>query len=235
VKTPHLLHDPLWARALDRDLAGRLIASQEAERARIARDLHDGVCQDVAAFGVDVSYLRRNAGRLQHPEVQQVLLSLERRAASVAESLRLLSHGLHPSLLQHIGVVAALRAHCAEVQRQHAMRVTFVADESVDPKAPLVALSLFRIAQEALRNATRHGRARCATVSLTRDGVELTLTIADDGAGFDVAAARRVGGLGLASIEERAHSIHGRVTIRSNRSEGTSIDVRVPLRMIDHA
>jgi PAS domain S-box-containing protein len=220
-----------WKRslALNRDLAGRLIASQEVERTRIARDIHDGVCQDVAAVSVDLSHLRRTGGDIQNPAAQETLLAVERRTAKVAESLRLLSHGLHPSVLQHIGLVPALQAQCAEVERQHAVQVTFFAEGDIEPASPMIALSLFRIAQEALRNAATHGHARNATVSLVRSYDTLTLAIADDGEGFDPVAARQQDGLGLVSIVERARLMRGFATIQSEPGGGTIVDVRVPL------
>jgi two-component system sensor histidine kinase UhpB len=209
-------------------LAGRLINAQEAERTRIARDLHDGVCQDVAAISVDLSHLRQNTGDIQARDAQAMLLSLQSRTASVAETLRRLSHGLHPSVLNHIGLVAALQAQCAEVERQHRVRVKFFGDGDVEPASGLVALSLFRIAQEALRNSAIHGRARHASVSLSRTDSELTLAVGDDGEGFDPVAARERGGLGLVSIEERARLMKGAMTIRSEPGRGTTIEVRVP-------
>lgn len=212
---------------LNRDLAGRLIASQEAERARIARDLHDGVCQDLASIAVEVSRLRRVAGDLRGRDLQEALLAIEGRAAGVAETLRLLSHGLHPSVLQHIGLVAALQAHCAEVERQHQLRVRFFAHDELQPERPLVSLSLFRIAQEALGNVARHGRARHAAVSLIREANELVLVISDDGCGFDL-AREHGGGLGLVSMEERARLVRGCVTISTAPGFGTTIEVRVP-------
>jgi two-component system sensor histidine kinase UhpB len=211
------------------DLAGRLMTAQEAERTRIARDLHDNACQEVAAIGVDVSQLRHMGGDIQDPYVQQALLSVQSRTVKVAESLRLLSHDLHPGLLQHVGLAAALEAHCAEMERQHHIQVRFFTVGEVEPASPVLTLSLFRIAQEALSNAARHGQAGHVTVSLTRDGDDLTLSVTDDGMGFDVARARQNGGLGLVSIEERARLMKGLVTIRSRLRHGTTIDVRVPL------
>ena len=211
---------------LNRDLVGRLIASQEAERARIARDLHDGVCQDLASIAVEVSRLRHVAGDLRGRDLQEALLAIEGRAAGVAETLRLLSHGLHPSVLQHIGLVAALQAHCAEVERQQHLHVRFFADDEVEPR-PLVGLSLFRIAQEALGNVARHGQARHAAVSLIREANELVLVISDDGCGFDL-AREHGGGLGLVSMEERARLVRGCVTISTAPGFGTTIEVRVP-------
>ncbi len=217
-------------RARNRKLAGRLIAGLETERARIARDLHDGVCQEIAAVSVDLSYLRQHADGLRGSEARDILLAVERRTAGVAESLRLMSHGLHSSVLQHIGLVPALQSHCAEVERQHHVEVTFHADGDVEPTSPAVALSLFRIAQEALGNAARHGHARHATVSLERDGRYLALAVSDDGKGFDVVAASQNGGLGLLSIEERARLVEGDVSVRSRPGSGTIVDVRIPVR-----
>jgi signal transduction histidine kinase len=177
------------------DLAGRLITAQEAERTRIARDLHDDSCQEVAGIAVDISNLvhRRD---IRDVAVRQALSSVHSRVAGVAESLRLLSHDLHPSVLQHIGLVAALEAHCVEVERHYDVQVKFSAEGDVEPAVPTVALSL---------------------------------SVVDDGVGFDVAGARQNGGLGLVSIEERARIVKGQVTIRSQFHQGTRVDVRVPV------
>jgi two-component system sensor histidine kinase UhpB len=212
-----------------RDLAGQLIFAQEVERTRIARDLHDDVCQEVAAIAVDVSNLRQRNATLQDPDVQQALLSVQRRMGRVAEGLRLLSHDLHPNLLKHAGLAAALEAHCAEVERQYHIHVSFHAEGEVEPANPVVMLSLFRIAQEALRNAAKHGHAQQIDLTLSAKGDSLTLVVADDGWGFDPGGVRNNGGLGLVSIEERARLVKGQVTIRSGPQKGTTISVRVPL------
>ena len=218
------------AHALNRDLAGRLITSQEVERTRIARDLHDGVCQDIASLSVAVSQVRQGGGDVKSRDVQDKLRLVQKRAESVAESVRLLSHGLHSSVLHHIGLVAALQAHCAEVERQHDVRIRCFVDGEVEPTTELVGLSLFRIAQEALRNSARHGHARHASVSLSRKDGQLTLVVADDGRGFDVAAVRRSGaGLGLVSIEERARLVKGRSIVTSRPGRGTIVNIQVPL------
>jgi signal transduction histidine kinase len=223
------------AEKLNRALAGRLIASQEAERTRIARELHDGVCQELASLAVDVSYLRQKGSDIGSRNVQEMLDAFQRRTSDIVESVRLLSHGLHPAVLYHIGLTAALHAHCAEVERQHRIRVTLNAETDVQPSDPTVSLALFRIAQEALRNAARHAGTERVTVTLARRNEMLSLTVADEGCGFDVAAARKNSGLGLASIKERARLIHGRALIRSEPGRGTTIHVRVPVDSIDDA
>lgn len=212
-----------------RDLAGQLIFAQEVERTRIARDLHDDACQEVASITVDVSNLRQKDATLQDSDVQQALLSVQRRMARVAEGLRLLSHDLHPNLLKHAGLAAALEAHCTEVERQYHIQVRFHAEGQVEPANPVVMLSLFRIAQEALRNAAKHGHAQQIDLTLSEQGDSLTLSVADDGWGFDPGGVRNNGGLGLVSIEERARLVKGQVTIHSGPQQGTTISVRVPL------
>ena len=214
---------------LNRSLAGRLISSQEAERARIARDLHDGVCQEMASLTVDLSFLRRKSDDAQSQGFKELMRSVEQRSANVAESLRLLSHGLHPAVLNHIGLIAALQADSVEVERQYQMAVTLNLEDDVEPVPPLVALSLFRIAQEALRNAARHARAPHATVSISRDPLGLTLSITDDGKGFDIEGVRQHGGLGLVSIEERARLVRGSAAFHSRPGVGTIIVVRIPV------
>ncbi len=218
-------------RALEhtRDLAGRLITSQEEERMRIARDLHDGICQEVAAIGVDVSNLRHRQGPIQEAGVQALLSSIQQRATDVAAALRLLAHGLHATTLHQVGLVAALQTHCAEIERQHGVQLTLNTDGDVEPANRPVALSLFRITQEALGNAVRHGRARRAAVSLSRDESNLTLTVTDDGIGFDVPVVPHRAGLGLVSMSERARLIRGRLNIQSRRNGGTTVEVRVPV------
>jgi PAS domain S-box-containing protein len=214
---------------MNHSLAGRLISSQEAERARIARDLHDGVCQEMASLTVDLSFLRRKSDDAQGTGFKELMRSVEQRSANVAETLRLLSHGLHPAVLNHIGLVAALQADCVEVERQYQMAVTLSIDDDVEPVPPLVALSLFRISQEALRNSARHARAPHATISLSRDPLGLTLSITDDGEGFDIDGVRQNGGLGLVSIEERARLVRGSATFHSHPGVGTIVVVRIPV------
>jgi two-component system sensor histidine kinase UhpB len=208
-------------------VAGRLIAGQEAERARLARELHDGVCQEIAAVAVDASYLRQRLNQLSPRDAQQILQSIEQRTAAIAESLRRLSHGLHPSVLRHVGLVAALQGHCAEVERLHHLQITLVADDEIDLPGRL-ALPLFRVAQEALQNCVRHANATRATISLVRSSTHVTLSVSDDGVGFDVDAIADKCGLGILSMQERARLARGEVTIRSERGHGTSIEARVP-------
>jgi signal transduction histidine kinase len=216
------------AEAKAKTLAGRLLTAQEAERAKLSRDLHDDACQQIASIAIDLSHLQKSDG--YDPVARETLREIRNRTARLAESLRLVSHDLHPQLLTHLGLVGALKAHCAEVERSHGIRVTLSAPLEAEPRTADRALGLFRITQEALRNAHAHGRARRADVSLQRQGDELVLTITDDGIGFDHVTARAGGGLGLVSIDERAQLLEGTAAVRSRLREGTTVHVRVPDR-----
>jgi two-component system sensor histidine kinase UhpB len=154
---------------------------------------------------------------------------LQQRSAALAENLRLMSHQLHPTVLQQVGLVAALESHRLEMSRVHGVSMELEIAGEVEPLDQPARLAVFRIAQEAVRNAVVHGRASRVAMSLDRTDGQLALSIRDDGKGFDVDAARRSGGLGLVSIEERARLIKGRVRVVSQPGRGTVIDVTVPV------
>ena len=192
----------------NQELVGRLINAQETERARVARDLHDDVSQQLASLSITLSALKRSVGKPHsQPEIEQTIITLQDRTAAAAESIRTLSHELHPSVLQHAGLVPTLRRHCADVGRQHRLTVTFSADDPPGRLSPDLALCLFRVAQEALANAVRHAQPRTIAVQLLvkNDGIELS--VADDGIGF-VASGTSMG-LGLRSINERVRLMGG--------------------------
>jgi signal transduction histidine kinase len=210
-----------------RQLAGRLINAQEAAREDIARDLHDDVCQRLAALSIGVGWLKRSPGHIQDAQTQQALSMLEKETGEVSEGIRRLSHELHPASLQHLGLVPTLKAHCNEVEKQHHVQVSFETTGDLRHLPPDVAVCLFRIAQESLRNGIVHGDAQRLAVSLTRAGEHVELTITDEGRGFDLEAVRRDGGgLGLVSMEERAHVVGGEVHVASGLTQGTTVRVR---------
>lgn len=211
-----------------RRLTGRLIDAQESTRAAIARDLHDDVCQDLAAVAIGVSSLQGTASAYD-AVLQEKLSRLKQTTLDVLERVRRLSQDLHPSTLRVLGLAAALRSHCLEVEKRHDVQVSLDVSPSTGFVPPDAALCLFRIAQEALRNSAVHGQARRINIGLSRIGDDVELVVADDGCGFDVETAGRDGsGLGLISIEERVHLANGRVEIMSQPWDGTTIKVRVP-------
>jgi signal transduction histidine kinase len=212
-----------------RQIAGRLIHAQEATRAEIARDLHDDVCQRLASVSIGVGTLKNTTGSLGDPKVQDGIAALDRETRDAFESIRRLSHELHPSPLRLLGLEPALRSHCREIEKRHGVHIQFSTTDTIGSIHPDVAVCLFRIAQEALRNSIFHGGAKRMTVTLNRDGEEIDLAVADEGHGFDVAAVRNTGrGLGLVTMEERVNLVGGRTSVVSVPDQGTTVRVRSP-------
>ena len=213
----------------NQDLAGRLINAQEEERARIARDLHDDLSQQLAGMAIMLSGLKRKLGKSgSDPEVEQTFATLQDRTTEVALAVRSLSHELHPSVLEYAGLTSTLRSHCADTERHHQVTVAFSPADGLDSLDSDVALCLFRIVQEALANAVRHAHACtiCVSLLITADSVELS--VVDDGIGF-VASERTRSGLGLRSIHERVRFMQGHVSVDSRPGEGTKVLVRIPI------
>jgi signal transduction histidine kinase len=213
-----------------RDLAGRLITAQEEERRRIARELHDGVNQDLAGLSIALSTIEDGLPESTPIGRRQELVRIQARAVELAEAIRHLSHELHPGVLQYAGLATALRSHCREFEREHGLPVTFHADDGLGTIPPDVALCLYRVTQEALKNAAKHAKASHVWVAVTRDRSDLVLTIRDDGRGFDLGEAQARGGLGLISLDERVRLAGGQLALDAKPQQGTEIHVRVPLR-----
>lgn len=212
-----------------RNLAGRLINAQEVARAGFARDLHDGMSQELAGVSMLVNVLKSSRGQIQDAPTQETLSRLQDETRGMLERVRRLSHELHPANLRLLGLAATLEAHCSEVARLHGVQVHFTTDGDFRDVHTETAVSLFRIAQESLQNGVEHSQAQRFTVSLTRSGDRIALTVTDDGRGFDLEAVRRDSdGLGLVSIEERANAIGGDVQIVTRPGAGTTIRVRCP-------
>ena len=211
-----------------RHLAGRLIYAQEEERRRLARELHDDLSQRLAVLAIDVENLRQ--GLTASPEsLRRQLRTIQDQVIEVSRDVHGLSRRLHPSILDTLGLENAIRCECRSFAEREGVAVHFEA-QSVPPdiRAEL-ALCIYRIVQEGLRNIAKHARATEARVSLSADGDAVHLCIQDDGLGFDPGRVRRRAGLGLASMYERVHLIKGTVTVDSKPGRGTSIDVRIPL------
>jgi PAS domain S-box-containing protein len=209
------------------DLAGRLIASQEAERQRIARDLHDDLSQKLALLNIDIDLLARGT---QAPggEWSARVRTISRRTREIASDLHRLSHELHPTKLQVLGLVAAIQSVCHDVSNQHEIIVEF-AHEGVPKNVPVQAsLCLYRITQEALHNVVKHSGAKHAAVRLSTQNNFLYLEIADQGVGFTPAGFEN-SGLGLVSMRERTNFLGGRFVIHSGPGLGTRLGVRIPL------
>jgi two-component system sensor histidine kinase UhpB len=209
-----------------------LIAAQETERTRIARDLHDDVSQRIAGLSIMISGVKRRLlGVPDQAEVLTELTSMQRHTIALAEEIRQVSHDLHPALLQHAGLGTALSAICAQFQKLHSTAVTYRIGDEVGAVDSDIALCLYRVTQEALRNVAKHAEAQQVWVTLTRDGEIVQLSIADDGKGFDLTGTRATGaGLGLVSIDERVRLLGGRVDIETQSGGGTRVEVKIPQR-----
>jgi len=210
------------------DLAGRLINAQEDERSHIARELHDDVNQQIAALGMAHNRLKRHMPIDAH-ELRCELAGLQEQMIVLSDTIRQLSYELHPGVLEHVGLPAALRDHCAQFERHHAIAVTFRTSGDVAGVPTGVALCLYRIVEEALHNVAEHSGAQRATVNLSRLETGLELTIQDDGVGFERQTAALSHGLGLIGIQERARMILGSFTIDSQAGRGTTLRILAPL------
>ena len=211
-------------------LAGRLIEAQDAERARIARDLHDDVSQQLAGVSIAFSGLRqRLAANQVSDSVQHEVAQLQQQTLTLARSVRHLSHDLHPTVLKHLGLVKGLTSYCGELERVHGLPMSCTAEGDFATMTPDAALCLYRIAQEALRNVVAHAGATRADVRLLQDGHQAEITISDDGRGMNAEEGK---GLGLISISERAKSAGGSVRIESRPNQGTRVLATIPMNAL---
>jgi signal transduction histidine kinase len=205
-------------------LAGRLLTAHEDERRRLARDLHDDVTQRLARLAIDTGRLERER-ECDSPTARSVREELVR----LSEDVHQLAYHLHPSVLDDLGLADGIRAECERLSRQASIAVS-VETAGVPPKVPReTSLCLFRVAQEALRNAIRHAAARAIAVSLSRKGRGLELVVTDDGRGFDVQSSQRSPSLGQVSMRERIRLVAGRLDVESAPGRGTKVTAWVPL------
>jgi PAS domain S-box-containing protein len=202
----------------------RLIEAQEQERAWIARELHDNIGQQLAMLAIELGQLRDNPAATQR-HVKELL----NRVVEISEEIRALSHELHSSTLDYLGVVPGIRSWCREFGERQKMEIDFKDDVS-HPVPSEIGLCLFRILQEALHNAVKYSGVKRIEVELAERSNEVHLKIKDSGHGFDIEAAKRGSGLGLRSMQERAQLVGGTIAIESKPMQGTSIRVRVPFQ-----
>jgi two-component system, NarL family, sensor kinase len=210
-----------------RKLAARLIHAQEEERRRIAREMHDDWTQRLALLGIDIAKLEEHLGA---PESALPLVrAMQEKLVKLSEDVHALSRQLHPSILDDLGLVEALRSECASFVRREGIAVVYRPEQVPATLPKDVALCVYRVAQEALRNLAKHAAVKEAWVTLVATGPELLLRVQDRGVGFEAASGHSQPGLGLASMEERVRLIRARLSILSAPGRGTTVEVRVPL------
>jgi PAS domain S-box-containing protein len=210
-----------------REFGGRLLHAQEAERARLARELHDDITQRLACLAIDAGRVEaKGEGNGRGETLRELRDGLVR----LSEDVHTLSYQLHPSLLEDLGLPDALRAECERFTRQESIPVEMKLEPAPADTPFDVGLCLFRITQEALRNVARHARARSASISLRACDDGLQLAVTDNGMGFDVNGPPERPSLGLESMRERVRLLNGELEIESAPGQGTTILAWVPLK-----
>lgn len=207
-------------------MSRKLIEAQEQERARIARELHDDIGQRLAMLTIDLDQVQQGWPDLP-PQVLSRMLELRQQTRQISAGVQSLSHELHSSVLEHLGVITGIKSWCREFGERQRIEIDFEYDvESTFP--PDIGLCLFRVLQEALHNAVKHSGVKHVKIALTEDLGEIHLLIRDFGKGFDLEAAKHGGGLGLTSMQERVRLVKGMIEIQSRPMDGTTVHVRVP-------
>ena len=213
--------------ALHRTYAHRLLAAQEAERARVAREVHDDAIQRLAVLRHELKEFGRADQGLTVAQTHR-LGGIVGEVEDLAVTLRQLAHELHPTVIEQVGLVAALEQLADEVARTAGLTVRLALPPTPVALPPDRALALFRIAQEALRNVVRHAGVTEAAMTLQATGDAIELQVEDRGRGYDPTARRNEAGIGLVGIEERARLLGGVAAIRSLPGVGTTVVARIP-------
>jgi PAS domain S-box-containing protein len=210
-----------------RGMAGKVLRAQEEERRRIARELHDDIVQRVAALSIGMSRIKRQAAAVDE-SIANELAGIQKTIHSLAQHVRQISHRLHPAVLEHGGLMPALKAFAEEFSNAEDLEVQLSVPDTQEAIPPEVGMCVYRVVQEWLRNVAKHAHAKSVRVAVSIAGDDLHLTIKDEGKGFDVEKARGKG-LGLVSIEERVRFCRGTVRITSAPNQGATLEAQIPL------
>jgi signal transduction histidine kinase len=211
-----------------RELSGRLINAQEEERARVAKELHDELSQNLALIAIEMEMSSQQLPAAAG-ELNARLQALSAQTQALSTEVHRISHGLHPAKLTQLGLAIAVRGFCREIEAAHNIKVSYV-ERQVPRNLPEdIALCLYRVSQEALHNVVKHSGAASASVQLTADGKAIELEVVDTGKGFDVNEPRVKASLGLVSMAERVRLVSGGMAIDSKPGRGTRLFVQVPL------
>jgi two-component system sensor histidine kinase UhpB len=225
-------HSESALRQAAQDLHGltrRLVQAEEAERRRVARELHDRVGQSLSALNINLDIISRESQALA-PALRQRLADSLGLVDGTLQSIESVMADLRPPLLDEYGLGAALGWHAEEFERRTGVKVE-VTDRTPDATKgarPEAAVALFRIAQEALNNVLKHAQAKTVRIDVAATDEELLLDVHDDGRGFDPRAARR-GRWGMTTMRERAEAAGGQLHVDATPGQGTRIHARAPL------
>jgi signal transduction histidine kinase len=210
-------------------LGGGFLQVQEAERARIARELHDDISQQLAVVALELDALETGPPDSASQRRARVS-SLAQRVRSVAADLQQVTHALYPARLEHLGLVPAVRALGRDMEH-HGVCIDVSEAEWPSTLPSVVALSLYRVAQEALHNSAKHSGTDVISVTFRGEDSSLTLTISDAGVGFDPQSAGALKGFGMVSMRQRLRTIGGSLSVRSAPGRGTRVQARLPRRV----
>ncbi|MGE3840562.1 MAG: PAS domain-containing protein [Vicinamibacterales bacterium] len=211
-----------------RTLSAKLLTAQEDERRSLARELHDAVTQQLALMSIEIGTLVASLP-LPAEDVGRRLRALQERTIQIAREVRTVSHGLHPSTLEELGLCAALESICEDVNRNQGLMVSYTGVVDDSDITPQTAASIFRIAQECLGNAAKHACATEVGVELCRHNDTVTLRVRDNGVGFSAETTTGQEGLGILSMKERMRLVNGTLTLKSQPGVGTTVEAVVPL------
>jgi PAS domain S-box-containing protein len=210
-----------------KDFGGRLIAAQEEERRRVARELHDDFNQRLAVLSIELEQLGQ---KIEKPvSLRKSVQRLQTQAKEISAEIHRLSYRLHPAKLDHLGLAAAVKSLCSEIVDSKQMNVEFRQTGFPATLPKDVTLCVFRIAQEGLRNCVKHSRAELVRVVLTKTKRAVRLTVSDNGCGFETRSEVTEKGLGFISMKERLHILGGEIDVYSKPTRGTRIEVMVPI------
>ena len=222
------IHDRKAVELARLDLARRLMIAQEKERTRVARELHDGIGQEIALLGIKMQRAAASTstepGQI-YPAIQKLCTNLTTIGLHVGR----LSHQLHSSELEYLGLSVAIAKLCREVSEQYTTKIACTCTNIPADLDNDVALGFLRVVQESLHNIAKHSNAKDVEIVMTGTTEELSLVVRDNGVGFDLRALKAAAGLGLISMGERMHLIGGEFEIESTPGVGTTIRARVPL------
>jgi signal transduction histidine kinase len=205
----------------------KLIDAEERERTRIARELHDDIVQRVAVVTIGLDCVQQDFSDLPN-EVRSQLSKLQKQTSDIGVDIQSVSHELHSANLEYLGMAAAMKGFCREIEEHRKVKIDFNAHDMPSFVPPDISLSLFRVLQEALQNAAKHSGARHFDVELFVASERVHLTVHDSGSGFDSKAAMKGQGLGLVSMQERLKLVKGEFSIDSQPNRGTTIHADVP-------
>jgi len=221
------------ARDAQLQLSGLLINAQEKERSRLASELHDDFSQRLALLALGLENASDSL-TISTEAAKQQLDELYKSASELGADLHTVSHRLHPSGLESLGLVSGVSALCKEFSARQEIEIVFSSENVPRVVPPNAALCLFRIVQEGLQNLRKHSGASQAQVNLRKNGDRLLLSVCDEGRGFDAKEMRNKVGLGIPSMGERVRQLGGQFEIQSEPGKGTKIQVSVPLHERDY-